>query len=56
MLATARKTSGPAPKKLCPKCGYAVLRAKRACCGDRRRGIAWRLVCPKCGHKEIVKR
>lgn len=56
MLSTARKADGPAPKKACPKCGAVSLKARRACCGDRRRGIAWRLTCTKCRYKEIVKR
>lgn len=42
-------------KRTCPKCGHPVMRIKRACCAERRRGIRAYAKCRKCGYRETIR-
>jgi len=52
MISTAAPLS--LTRKTCPKCGRGVMRVRRACCAERRRGIKAYLKCLRCGHRETT--
>lgn len=48
-------TTSSLAKRTCPKCGHRIMRIKRACCAERRRGIKAYAKCRKCGYRETIR-